>query len=693
MAVLNLGRVRLNFRGNFSDLNGVNLEFFDAVTFAGSLYVVIAQGVTVNDSDTGNRPPTVAGQISFLKITEGTTFAGEWQSNTIYYKNQIVTHGSASYISLMEVPSNRNSPLIEVQNDTAYWSKLASGFGNYIHDYDGTQTLNVYDIVNHDGSIWIAISETLTGQTPSTNPELYKILVPGIGISGEWTSGTTYVFRDSVTFHGKRYVVQNVNGTTNQPLDVTSGLLDTDWEIMTEGLKFVGVYTDLSADGYYPGDVIQFNNAVWAVIERMAVGESPTAYPNKVTKLVQSATFALEELTNVDITNIDEKSILQYQGGTWVATNHDDDIVLIPTGNGTVKVGANYVDRGNFSNNSLVPKSYVDSVINGLNVKSPVRVATTDQLDSTYVTNSNSLFGNTTGEPLVIDGITINLNDRVLVKNQLDQIENGIYVLINEGNDSTPWHLQRSGDADAAEEIEGGSFTFIQEGITNAENGYVATHDGIPTLNSDLIIFEQFSGAGQIQDGAGLSKIGNQLNVNVDNASLVIESDQIKVKNFGITNAMIAANTIDMSAKVTNVLKVVNGGTGLSAVTANSLLFGDGTESLQETGEGLPGYTIYSNQGVPDWTNIVNGGFFGSPIDDSTIDPFEGIQAIFKPKRTEEPFRIPTVNDIAVGELAVNISDRKIYIRNSNDAIIEIANFDAVVSTGDDTIINALIYG
>ena len=68
MATLNLGRVRLNFKGEYSTLNGTDLEFFDAVTHSGSLYVVTATGITtVVDTDSGNRPPSTTGQSSLKR--------------------------------------------------------------------------------------------------------------------------------------------------------------------------------------------------------------------------------------------------------------------------------------------------------------------------------------------------------------------------------------------------------------------------------------------------------------------------------------------------------------------------------------------------------------------------------------------------------------------------------------------------
>ena len=81
MATLNLGRVRLKFRGDFDQLNGQSLVFFDAVTFNGSLFVVTdSAGVTVNtNAASGNQPPK-SSSTAFTKITEGFKFHSTWDT-------------------------------------------------------------------------------------------------------------------------------------------------------------------------------------------------------------------------------------------------------------------------------------------------------------------------------------------------------------------------------------------------------------------------------------------------------------------------------------------------------------------------------------------------------------------------------------------------------------------------------------
>jgi len=83
---------------------------------------------------------------------------------------------------------------------------------------------------------------------------------------------------------------------------------------------------------------------------------------------------------------------------------------------------------------------------------------------------------------------------------------------------------------------------FVEEGTANANNGYVFTHTGNPTFGTTNLDVAQFSGAGQITAGAGLTKTGNQLDVSVDDSSIEINADTLRVKALGITNAMLAGS-------------------------------------------------------------------------------------------------------------------------------------------------------
>ena len=169
-------------------------------------------------------------------------------------------------------------------------------------------------------------------------------------------------------------------------------------------------------------------------------------------------------------------------------------------------------------------KGYVDSVAQGLDVKESVRAATSSSSDfAGFSYNSGSLKlveSSPTQSLLSVGGVSLALNDRVLVKDQSTGTENGIYFVNQVGNGSTvAWELTRSLDADSSADITAGLFCFVEEGDA-ADSGFVLTTNDDITLDSTALSFSQFSGAGQITAGDGLSKSGDTMNIDlVDSAS------------------------------------------------------------------------------------------------------------------------------------------------------------------------------
>jgi len=138
-------------------------------------------------------------------------------------------------------------------------------------------------------------------------------------------------------------------------------------------------------------------------------------------------------------------------------------------------------------------KAYVDSVAEGLDVKDSVKVATT----------ANITLANTQ----TIDGVSLSAGNRVLVKNQSTGSQNGVYVVVSGGS----W--TRATDFDSSTEVTDGTFFFVEQGTTQADSGWVLTTNNPITVGSTALVFAQFSGAGQITAGTGLSKSGNTLSV------------------------------------------------------------------------------------------------------------------------------------------------------------------------------------
>ena len=184
-------------------------------------------------------------------------------------------------------------------------------------------------------------------------------------------------------------------------------------------------------------------------------------------------------------------------------------------------------------------KGYVDGVAQGLDVKDSVVATTT----------ANGALSSAFANGSTIDGVSLSTNDRILIKDQSTQTENGIYTVNASGAPTRADDLATGADA-------AGAFVFIEQGTVNAENGFVCTSNkGSAVVGTNNLVFSQFSGAGQITAGNGLEKSGNTLSADLkSNGGLVIESAEIAVD--------LAASSI------TGTLAISDGGTGATSASA-----------------------------------------------------------------------------------------------------------------------------
>jgi hypothetical protein len=181
------------------------------------------------------------------------------------------------------------------------------------------------------------------------------------------------------------------------------------------------------------------------------------------------------------------------------------------------------------SNNDAATKAYVDSVAQGLSTKTAVKVATT-----TNITLSGTQ---------VVDGVTLVAGDRVLVKNQTNQTQNGVY-------DVAAGAWTRSSDSDAGTELVN-AFYFVQSGTTLQATGWVQSTPGPITLGTTNIVFSQFSGAADYTAGAGLTKTGLTFDiVTASSSRIVVNPDSIDLAMIG-TAGTYSRVTVDAYGRIT----------------------------------------------------------------------------------------------------------------------------------------------
>jgi hypothetical protein len=206
-----------------------------------------------------------------------------------------------------------------------------------------------------------------------------------------------------------------------------------------------------------------------------------------------------------------------------------------------------------------VTKAYVDLIVQGLEPKQSVRAAST--------ANIATLSG-----AITIDGVALVAGDRVLVKDQTTASQNGIYVVA-----AGAW--TRAVDAD----VWGGlvsAYVFVESGTTNADMGYLSTVDPGGALGTTAVTFVQFTGAGQILAGAGLTKSGNTLDVGAG-SGIAVAADTVGLTGQALALHNLAANGLVARTAAATVAarSIAVSGNGLS-VSNGDAVAGNPTLSL-----------------------------------------------------------------------------------------------------------------
>ena len=554
--------------------------------------IASGNGITVTDGSGVAGNPTfqltgIAAAIanmsgtSMLAIVGGTTIAGRQITGTA---NQItVTDGNGAGNPTLTIADNVVLPgtgaMTVVSGTTGQQPVGADGqfrFNTTTSTFDG-YAAGSWRQFSLTGGV-TSFSAGGTGFTPSTGTSgavvLGGILNASSGGTGAGTL-TGYVYGNGVSA---------MTASATIPTTALSGTV-TNAQLANSSLTYNGVTVALGASGTITANTTStltigtglsgtsFNGSSPVTIAIDSTVATLTGVQTLTNKTISGSSNTLTDIANASLTNSSVTvgttpialgaSSLTLGGLTSVAVTQDPVSAL-----------------------QLATKQYVDAVAEGLHVHASCAAATTGTLAS--ITGGTVTYNNGTagvGATLtlsnalsVLDGYTLLNGDRVLVKNEATQANNGIYTWATGGT-----VLTRATDFDTAAEIASGDFTFVTYGTLYANTGWVQTNP-VTTVGTDSIVWSQFTGAGTYTAGTGLTLAGTQFSITNTAVTAASYGSATQVGTFTVN-----AQGQLTSASNTTVTPAVGSITGLGTGVATALAVNVGSAGAFVTFDGALG--------------------------------------------------------------------------------------------------------
>lgn len=483
--------------------------------------------------------------MGLTKIRIGKQLAASSQPQSI-----LITDGSSepAYFA----PTTGADRLLMWDNSASSWASATLGTNL---DFDGT-TLNAtagaggYATIQEEGSTVGSGNTTINfvgagitaanagGGVTSITVDATLNALAGLDATAGYlvmTGADTFAKR-TITGTSNRVTVSNGDGTVGNPVIDISGSYVGQASITTLGTIGTGTW-NATAISAVKGGTGQTSYAV-----------GDTLYANTTTSLAKRTIGS-------------SGNFMRVSGGlpvwTTAASTDLSDTANIALLNAT----QTFTGTNTFSNNITVPvtptaaghatsKQYVDGLVQGISAKESVRVLLdVDSLDVASRTAQTIVWASA---PSTIDGVTMAVDDRMLIISTNPDYHAGIYIY----SGTNTW--TRSTDANIWDELIS-AFVFVEEGTTYKDTGWLCTVDGSgsPVLGTTNVTWVQFSAAGQVEAGTGLTKSGNTINAIGTAGRIVANADSLDLATTAVTPAsygsatQVATFTVDAYGRLT----------------------------------------------------------------------------------------------------------------------------------------------
>jgi hypothetical protein len=357
---------------------------------------------------------------------------------------------------------------------------------------------------------------------------------------------------------------------------------------------------------------------------------------NGTSAFTGSATIPNTDITGLGTMSTQNASSVAITGGT---VNGASIGATTPAAGTFTSVGmtSGTITTAPSSGNDIVNKTYADSIAAGINFHQSCRLATTAALPSCTYNNGVSGVGATltatANGALSVDSTAVAATNRILVKNEVNQAYNGVYVVTQTGSAGSPFILTRATDFDTAgsgvDQIDAGDFFLITAGSTLANTSWVQQTPLPITVGTTGIVFSQFGAPLTYSAGTGLTEspaytfnIANTgvvsgsyggaatamtLSINAQgqitsatDVSIAINGNQITSGTVGSAyisgsyTGITGVGTLTSGTWNATTMGVAYGGTGLTSYAVGDLIYASGTTTLSKLADVATGNALIS---------------------------------------------------------------------------------------------------
>lgn len=366
-----------------------------------------------------------------------------------------------------------------------------------------------------DTSVQYNSSNAISGDSNFT----WNYLTQQMSIRGKYKM-PTYSLSGAVTGKsGTSLEIQNLtfNNTSVLPTETYTNLVSISTPTFTSSNP---VTTTNAATLYIEGSPIQGSNQTLTNSYSMWIDSGTVRIDDTITcgNINSAGTISGTSITDgtATLSGGSLSGLLSFSSSSIQATSLSDGVATL-TGGMLSGLVSPLLDS------EAANKGYVDAIAQGLSWKESVKVTTTTNIVLSGLQ--------------VVDGVLVQNGNRILVKDQILGIDNGIYIA-----SSGVWN--RSTDMQVGSNASGAS-VLVNEGSLYSSVGFLCNNTkGQDIVGTDPLVFIQFTGASSLSAGNGISILGNTISVDYDTNSIDVSANKIQVKNLGITSDKLGTNSV-----------------------------------------------------------------------------------------------------------------------------------------------------